>query len=149
MKIDEKLLETTQNAYLWIFDRTGIYVATVGFAIQIAIPFIQSYAKGSLDYVSLALMVFLAVGLSLRYAMQHAEKYEIFNAVARHARYMTWRPLVLWMWIALVTVNLLTMAWWYALTAAMQLFFFCYVCTWQIRKREPPEKLAFAPQASR
>jgi hypothetical protein len=149
MNIDKKLLETTQAAYLWVFDRTGVYVATVGFAIQVSIPFIHTYAKGELDYLSLFVMVFLSLGLSWRYAMQHAEKYEIFNAMSRQMSDTNWRPLMLGVWLALVIANLLTMTLWYALTAFMQLFYFCYVCSWQIRKREPPEKLVFAPQASR
>lgn len=149
MKIDEKFLETTQSAYLWVFDRTGVYVATIGFAIQVTIPFLQSYSKGSLDYAGLFVMVFLAVGLGWRYHAQHANQFEIFNALSREMQVTRWRPFMLWMWIALVMANLLTMTWAYAFTSALQLFYFCYVCAWQIRKREPPEKLVFAPQASR
>jgi hypothetical protein len=149
MKIDQKLLETTQAAYLWVFDRTGVYVATIGFTIQVSIPFIQSHAKGSLDYMALLLMVFLSVGLGFRYSLQHAGKYEVFNAMARQLDEHRWRPLMLGMWLGLILANLITMSGWYAFTAFLQLFYFCYVCCWQIRKREPPEKLVFAPQASR
>lgn len=147
-ELDEKLQKATQDAYLWVFDRTGIYVATIGVAIQVAIPFIKAIGDRKLDYVSLFVMGWLCLGLFQSYYMQHGNKFEVFNASARAWQDHTVRIVANWFWVVMCILSALTRDWHLSATAFLQFFYFGYVLTWQIRKREPPEKLVFAPQAS-
>lgn len=151
--IDQKLLAKSQDAYLWLFDRTGIYVATIGVTIQVSVPFLNAISTGKLDYFQLAVMAFLCVGQFLRYQLQHNEKFEAFNAMSRILVTHWARKLSNVFWLTNFTAFVIVTwfnhtAWHIMVVSLLQFFFFGYVSCWQIRKREPPAKLVFASQAS-
>lgn len=88
-EIDEKIIDRLQEAYLWLFDRTGVYVATTSMVL-----IIMWFVVGNLrspDYMWLTLLGLVACiicGLAQisRYRLQDRAQYEKFNAIALLSR---------------------------------------------------------------
>lgn len=145
---DAKVFAKSQAAYLWLYDRTGIYVGTIGMTTIVAADALTVLHHGKLGpivFVNLTIIGFLC---GFRYHIQNSEKYEVFNAIARHWHEARWRPVLGFIWIALMFDDLIHQRWLLVAACILNFCFFGYVLCWQIRKREPPEKLVFAPQGS-
>lgn len=148
MATDDKLIKASQDAYLWLYDNTGIYVGTVGMICAVIGDAALVLHRGNVTtftIISVALAGFICF---LRYWLQNSEKYEIFNAVSRAWAESLARMVLNYSWLFFALMDLLNHRWLPAMSAILNLFFFGYVLCWQIRKREPPEKLVFAPQGS-
>ena len=80
MKLDERVISLVQESYLWLLDRTGVYVATVAFALYVA------SVGGQVITGSAWLTIFLIgiTGLFLihKYLLQDKGKNDLFNAIA-------------------------------------------------------------------
>lgn len=148
MSIDVQIQKATQDAYLWLFDRTGIYVSTIGMATQVSVAFLQSWNDGKINYMAVFVAAFLSINLFARYHLQHSGSYETYNAVARHWYEFKLRHVACVSWLAFAMITALLRDWGYCFASLLQLVYFGYMMTWQIRKREPPEKMVFAPHGA-
>src|SRR6266446_8868224 len=82
---DQFLLSKVQDGYLWLLDRTGVYVATLifgSFLVAAAIAIFQhKYHTGWMVFIGVCIAI---IGLTclLPYSWQDKGKNEIFNAIA-------------------------------------------------------------------
>jgi hypothetical protein len=70
VKLDEYLLALCQETYLWVFDRTGIYVATVMFMLYAVVAALQLLLNQGSPWVWLPLIVFVGLSASTQYRLQ-------------------------------------------------------------------------------
>lgn len=90
LKADAWVISKTQEAYLWLFDRTGVYVGTLMFAsytFTVALCFIRSGPAWWL-------FLFLAsIGWTsgVRYLWQDKGEHVRYNAVSLMVERATWR----------------------------------------------------------
>lgn len=137
-KIDNKIIETLQALYLWIFDWTGIYVAT---AATICVIFARAIIGFSTDIGSLLILAFNIVVLIPAYNMQDKKLYTVYNAQALMLRGFSMR------WIVTVFISLLLVQEiivgdvWQALNS-LALLVYVYLTVICIRDREPKEWFA-------
>lgn len=95
-RLDAYLIDKAQSAYLWVFDWTGVYVATLAF-LSIATPMVLGMMRRIQDgsYSSPAFAGFLLVlnGLFLMrpYLLQERGEHDIYNMIALFARHH-WLP---------------------------------------------------------
>lgn len=143
-KIDDAIIGYLNTAYLWIWDRTGITVAMIAFPTWSVLTFL-AYDR---DLSVAAYCLFALVGLAFarNHYIQANGHLEVFNMLAQMWRVGFLRRgvsvLILVSFVLrliilqdLDNVGLLMVVW-------MQ-----FLCV-KIRKREPPEKLVFAPQGA-
>src|SRR6266576_961911 len=82
---DQFLLSKVQDGYLWLLDRTGVYVATLifsSFLVAGAIGIFQNKADlGWMIFIGICIAI---IGLTclLPYSLQDKGKNETFNAIA-------------------------------------------------------------------
>lgn len=108
-KLDAWILTKIQVGYLWLLDRTGVYVASLGFSIYAVIGLAEVLDGG---WGWLWCLFIVAVGLSLapRYLMQDKGENNRFNAIAMELTGWRWRHvLTIFLWditlLALVTLH--------------------------------------------
>lgn len=80
-KLDAWVIAKIQDAYLWFLDRTGIYVATVGFTVY-AVVGISEVLDGGTPWLWGLLLALVGLSLAPRYMMQDKCKNEQFNLIA-------------------------------------------------------------------
>lgn len=92
-KFDAWLIHHFQGAYLWLLDRTGIYVGTVIF-LNGTLVILHLIQQNSMWLAAFIMVAILLISLP-RYLLQGAEKYETFNQVAAFEEGMSGRHLFL------------------------------------------------------
>lgn len=80
-KIDEYFVKQTQNAYLWLFDRTGIYVGSLLFVLVAMPTFLASFRR-PINAIDLIFVAVAALFILPYYNDQAKKRYLIFNARA-------------------------------------------------------------------
>lgn len=90
LKADAYILGIIQDAYLWLLDRTGVYVATLCFMIYATAAFVALSTGAPLLFWGPLLLM---VGLSMlpRYTLQDKARNEHFNAIALMLQGWLWR----------------------------------------------------------
>ncbi len=132
-KIDSKICDWFQNSYLWVFDRTGIRVATLGMISWLIALFFDYFRRGDIGWFEIILTGWVGLYFYWRYAEQANEQFEAFNAVARFCR--EWTPRVyLMVFILLIETLLFDVA---SLFKGFFMISMNYIITIQIRKRDP------------
>lgn len=140
-KIDEAAMRWTQDAYLWLLDRTGVYASTVFMVI-----FLMGYATffwhhgWRPDYVGLAIIGVTGVAQGVLYLQQDKKQYEAFNARSRHWRTTEWRTGLLFVCVFFMVVDVMTSKPLMAISFLCDIVCYGYVMCVQIRDREPPPK---------
>lgn len=144
---DEFILKRTQDSYLWLFDRTGVYAGTVAVT-----AFLAGEMFDNLDDKAFTGLTMFNIGLNganciFRCVLQNSEKYEIYNAIARSWSSSVMRIVICVSFLAIAIVETASGQYFSAISCMLNILFFNYALSWQIRKREPPEKIVFAPQS--
>lgn len=134
--IDNKIIEAVQGAYLWLFDRTGIYVGTLMFALMTADMICWRYPQTfrPIDAVFLVILSTVAAG---RYWMQ-GKGAEHLNALALHARELTIRKIFMALWPALIVMHVHDMQPWKVVSDLLCIVW-QYLMVVLIRDREPKD----------
>ncbi len=148
MSIDEEIHKSTQAVYLWLFDRTGVYVATVSMTMTVTAYSLLTLARGEFDFITMVGIALIGIQCMLHYKLQHAKHYEAFNARARAWYESRLRFYLLCFWLAVILGDVLQGSPLNFFSSVLMTFMFNYVWTCQIRKREPPERLVFASQGT-
>lgn len=81
LNLDQKILSLFQEGYLWLLDRTGVYVATVAFLIYAVIALME-ISNGSSLWIWGPLVAFVGLAQSNAYRMQDRAQNEKFNLIA-------------------------------------------------------------------
>jgi hypothetical protein len=132
-EVDAKLIDLIQAAYLWLYDRTGVYIATIATALILA-----GAALIRLDWISLGMTGFLILLFSPLYLLQAFNQQSSINATARVERHSKVRyGFLLAMLILIPDYRPGYMAWGLLTTIASG-----YMRCIQIRDREPKDFLA-------
>lgn len=133
-EIDAKLIDLTQDAYLWLFDRTGVYVATLSMILCMGANSSNLTAPGTL--VSIALFGGSQIG---PYVLQHKKLFTSFNATARYWRSSAFRIAGCVFIAGLAGGHLFNGKLSMALSDVVCLFVMAFCFSVQIREREPKE----------
>jgi hypothetical protein len=138
--IDDALIRFAQDAYLWLWDRTGVYVGTVVFlAYSVGVATLRGAIMSSI------LFVISAITLALPRYFAQGKSLGLLNAMQR-----AWAASRLRM-VATVFLCLLTLVSLDHLSEAIGLV--SIISSWvfacvQVRDRKPPENLHLAAQAA-
>lgn len=79
------MLVGAQNSYLWLLDRTGVYAATVMFALYAGgggIILVGGSQSGWIATVTIGLTILVALAAAPRYLMQDKGQIDHFNAMS-------------------------------------------------------------------
>jgi len=83
LTLDQKILALLQESYLWLLDRTGIYVATTTFIVYALCVVIEVFYINSLNsWIWFAVLAFVGLGLGHKYVLQDRGENDRINAVA-------------------------------------------------------------------
>jgi hypothetical protein len=133
-------MSQSQRAYLWLYDWTGVYVATIDLLLTTVFTMFMGMSW-------IMFFVFGARGIFawIRYCDQSNGRLEKFNAQSRHWQdnHIRWFSnsvifgFLLW---DILTVQLLSLG------ADVTFMFISYLATVQIRDREPKEFWKMSPQ---
>lgn len=86
IKLDQAMLVGAQNSYLWLLDRTGIYAATVMFAVYAVGCGITLmgvvHPSGWLTSITLGFTLLIGLMTAPRYLMQDKGQIDRFNAMS-------------------------------------------------------------------
>lgn len=91
LRLDAKIISFFQESYLWLLDRTGIYVATLAFMIYASACAIQVIFLNGPLWLWLPLIALVGLSLSSKYKLQDKGKNELFNFVAMAMEEMWFR----------------------------------------------------------
>lgn len=127
--IDDKMIDLLQDGYLWLYDRTGIYIATVSVAMVLL-----GAAINSITVPRLALTAVLVATFVPAYIMQDRAPLAVQNARARLFRGSPWRLLPLAMFAALLATPRSVVDF---VDVALICMAACYMPCLQVREREP------------
>lgn len=145
-QIDERILEWTQATYLWILDKTGLYLGTCVIVAYLAGKFTLWSIDEIPDAFDIVIVVIVLLISQRTWYLQHAKMYATLNVVAGNWQNNSLRkifaglsilcilPLVILehdraAGIAASAIDVIVVTW-----------TFCYLVACRVRDREPPEK---------
>lgn len=141
--VDERLILMVQEVYLWLWDRTGVFVGALTAVLALIAA---TLTTSTLLTAALAGAIFSLHGILLIFIQGAGLR--IFNAQARQWRRSILRPLL----IAFDLACLAQEAWEGHLPHVMGYLLIItgllYLPCIQIRDREPPEKFNFASEGA-
>lgn len=145
-QIDQKLIEYVQAVYLWLFDRTGVYVASIAFAFIALLTAGWLYRDYFPAWFTLLIFVIISLALSQPYQLQDKGLFDAFNMISREYQKSFFRRFAVLITgvffvqsIVFFLVTLKTKYLGYVCTDFLLLCWLYLSCV-QIRKRNPPEK---------
>jgi hypothetical protein len=131
--LDQRIIDLVQEAYLWLWDRTGAYVATFLFASYVA----DHFCWGPLGWLDFFFLAFFGWWAGIRYVAQSKDLRRL-NDVQR-----AWRDFSPRLYFTLVMLPFVVghaaqlEAWKLASDGFM--FLWIYLACVQVREREPKE----------
>lgn len=134
---DARLIELTQEAYLWLWDRTGVFVATLFFAAYVG----DHALWGSLTWFDFLLLAIFGALSAHRYLAQSTDL-RWLNAHQRAWRDLGPRPYFTIIVIVFLAKDLLQLNAWHFASDCMSLLWSYLGCV-QVRDREPKDFFAF------
>lgn len=81
LRVDAWVLSKIQDAYLWLLDRTGVYVGTLMFVSYVYVVGIFFWAYGT-SWILIAILASVGITSGQRYLWQDKGKNERFNAAS-------------------------------------------------------------------
>ena len=149
-KADAWLISKIQDAYLWLLDRTGVYVATLGFGIYVVIG-LAEVMDGSMPWLWFVLIALVGLSVVPRYLMQDKGQNERFNALSMAMTEWRWRHLISILIFDMAVVSAITLHPW-GILANIGFVLYGYLSLIMIRDRDkkpffkPVEKQELALQ---
>ena len=147
-KIDDWILAHVQAAYLWLFDRTGVYLGTCAMIVLVAgrAAWVPTRLVGPPIWLDVAIVLFLIYILHRYWRLQHARDYAQLNWRVELWRCSPIRRCMLLIW-PIVPLSDVYHSWGApismlgALTDSVcGLVALFYLAACYTRDREPPEK---------
>lgn len=91
MKMDGWIISALQDTYLWLLDRTGVYVATVSFATYTVVAGLNIAQGAFPTWAWIVLLAFVGLSSGHKYLMQDKGKNESLNFSAMRMEEWRWR----------------------------------------------------------
>ena len=134
LRIDQYLINKIQDAFLWLFDWTGIFVAPIALCMFVLTIIIRGKIN-PFDYIALALIGYALLDY---YRDQASENFTVYNLRARFMQSIWIRHLfVLLTYVAMViTIINVDIK---GFIGEILFISYMYLLVVQIRKREPKE----------
>lgn len=144
-RVDEWLMVRTQDAYLWLLDRTGVYAATAFMVVFVLGYGAFFYQQGRVDALGVGVIAITGVVQGWFYLEQDRDQYEAFNLRVRHWRSSAWRVCLMWTALFFAAHAALRGRPFSSASFLCDVVAYGYLATVQIRKREPPERQVWQP----
>jgi hypothetical protein len=134
-EIDSRVISMVQDVYLWLWDRTGVYVGTLIFAFAV----LDKVCLARLDFFDFVLVGMMGIWTAGRYLAQ-ANDLRLLNKLARDFSEIWLRIPAIVLIAGVFIYDVLQMNAW---RVASHIFFFCwvYLACIQVRDREPKDFL--------
>lgn len=144
MKVDAWVLSKIQDAYLWLLDRTGVYVGTLMFATYVYVAAGAIFARHESLWLWLWMVLLAMTGwvAGIRYLWQDKAQHERYNSLAMFMEQWRWRHIcnVLIGMVLIFEIIILD-----PLGASSQIAFLVYGYLLLIKIRERDKKPFFKP----
>jgi hypothetical protein len=144
-KIDADTIRFIQECYLFLWDRTGIYAATVEIGI-FSVYFALELQRSGMNFILFVGTLFALLVAGNSFYHQSQGNYKMFNIVSRLWRQSMFRILATFFWVGCLITDFLFQRPFYFVATDGALLLWVYIMCIQIRKRTPPEKLVEARQ---
>lgn len=136
--IDSKIIEAVQAAYLWLYDRTGVFLATLTFATIVADVFCGGLTTG-LRLFDFLFLGYVGLTSAVRYHMQSTGQIAALNLGQLELRNSTIvRPIFIALMLSIIVIATYKSDAWKVASALLALlwqYLFCIL----IRDREPKD----------
>lgn len=132
-KLDNWIIEVVQESYLWIWDRTGIYIGTLIFAACVG----DRAFWGSVDWLGFIWLGFMGMQAAWRYLAQSKDLREL-NDMQRMYCELTLRFVCALLFFFFLAVSVIEGNFRHIISnvfALMWIYLFCV----QVRERDPKE----------
>jgi hypothetical protein len=130
---DERMIEVMQDSYLWLWDRTGVYVGTLFFAFCAA----DLAFYGNLCWFDFAWLTLMGVIAGIRYVAQTKSLREL-NDIQRMWRDIWGRFYIVLFTLLFMAGDVVLVNWMHFVSDTCNLGYLLIGCI-QIREREPKE----------
>jgi cobalamin synthase len=144
-KILEKAHDVFQEAYLWIWDRTGVYLATVLIVTYLSSMFAETHGFGP---VKIFMMAVTLAWHGVMWWLQSQNQYDAMNSAARGVRDSRFFRMGIWVIVLIIMMDAVRRNAWDVSSNVLFLLWAVGLGT-QIREREPPERWFAAPETAR
>jgi hypothetical protein len=144
LKVDEWVKSLIQNTYLWLLDRTGIYVATLMFAAYVPAPGV-AIIRGHDQIFNGIFIAIVGIALAYPYILQDKGDNEAFNATAMWAENSVLRHVLIFLQISLVVSTMISLDIIGFVICTLQLVYL-YLWTVKIRDRDKKPFFEQAPK---
>lgn len=131
--IEDAIINHVQEAYLWLWDRTGVYVGTLMFAAYVG----DHVCWNPLTWVDFAFIGFAGLWAGIRYVAQ-SQDLRWFNASQRAWKDFSPRPFFSVLVAAFLLADILQLNAWHLASDTMTMLWNYIGCV-QVRDREPKE----------
>lgn len=136
LAVDTYLIEATQEAYLWLWDWTAVYVATLMFLAYVG----DHVCWRALTWLDSAFIAFAGIWIGYRYVAQSKDLRRL-NAAQRAWRDFPPRPFFVFIFVGLLAGDILQLNAWHFASDVFMLIWNYLGCV-QVREREPKEFFA-------
>lgn len=133
-EIDNRVIRMVQEVYLWLLDRTGVYVGTLIFAFGA----IDNFCLG-LTFFRFVMLALIGVWSAGRYLAQATDLRRL-NRFARNFADTWFRVPITVVLAGSLTFEVCQLNWW-RVTAHASFFCWLYLACIQVRDREPKDFL--------
>lgn len=140
-ELDAAIIEILQEAYLWFWDRTGIYAATIIFASVVG----NHLCYGPLKTFDFFAIAFCGLWTGQRYIAQ-AKDLRRFNVLQGYFRDFTFRQCFPVLITTFLVIDLIALTPW-QIAGDVLFFLWTYLCCIRVRDREPKDFLSFRKPA--
>lgn len=141
MKGTAWVLSKIQDAYLWLLDRTGVYVGTLMFVCYVWIAAISVYRGESL-WIWMLLLAIVGWVAGVRYLWQDKAQHERYNSLAMFMEQWPWNH-VFNIFLGSMFFGFMIML--NPISASQQLAFLLYSYLLMVKIRERDKKPFFKP----
>lgn len=142
MRVDAWVLFKIQDAYLWLLDRTGVYVGTLMFATYVYVAAGAIFAREESFWLWMVLLAMTGWVAGIRYLWQDRAQHERYNMMAMFMEQWRWRH-TFNIFIGMVLIfEIITLN---PLAASQEIAFLVYGYLLLIKIREREKKPFFKP----
>lgn len=142
-KADLKAIEGFQAFYLWLLDRTGVYLATVNMVLYLVSFGFWITKDGKVSLIGLALLAIVGLMNMIRYWWQEKEQYDTLNAGAMSFEASRFRQ---WGNGYFIAITIWDMVFFHALDLCFDLCMLAIQYSMTVKIRERDKKPFFEPK---